>query len=85
MTEHVSIWDDPSEQQQTDSTDTSTSSVSTATATASDATSSSEEMNPIEAAVAASSWSRADLELALQVANLLVLVYFTVKWRQQHV
>ena len=82
MTEHVSIWDDPSEQQQTNSTDSS----STSTTTATDATSSSnDEMNPIEAAVAASDWSRDDLELALQVANLLLLAYFVMKWRQQHV
>jgi hypothetical protein len=77
MTEHVSIWDDPSEQQQTNSTATSTASTTTETDT--------DEENPIEAAVAASNWSRDDIELALQVANLVLLAYFTMKWRQQNV
>jgi len=99
MTNHVSLWDDPSEQQQT-TTESVASTTTTiegepaasfeekATSSADSGTSDSataDEQTPLEAALAASQYSRRDLELALQVANLLLLAYFTFKWRAQHV
>lgn len=100
MTNHVSIWDNPSEQQQTDSTASTTTTTTSvggderpsfderqtesAHSTASEAAAAS-EMNPIAAALEASNWSRDDVELALQVANLALLAYFVLQWRKIHV
>ena len=88
MKSHVSLWDDPSEQQQTNSAETKTGVTTTVDVEGEPATSvdaSTGDMNPVQAAVAASSWSRDDIELALQVLNLLLLMYFVLKWREQNV
>lgn len=79
MTDPVSLWDDPAESNSENSDDESEQPVDTEIET----TSTSGE-NPIAAAIDASSWEREDVELALQVLNLLVLVYFTYHWRQHN-
>ena len=63
-----------------DTDQTESSSTPDATATAASTTSEPGEQSPLGAAIEASSWSRADVELALQVAQVALLavwVYHT--------
>ncbi len=86
MSEFSSLWDDPAEQQQESQQDGDSASVELETTTTVDETAAADSgENPVAAAIAASNWSRDDVQLALQVLNLLVLFYFTYHWRKQNV